>query len=413
MPSSLRLLLAGLIALVALSPAARAQSYTQTSRPFVRSPQAIAMGDAVVAFPSATTAFFYNPAHLTQVDGLRPHITILGVQASTSTGLFDQIDFVQGDLMDAIDTGVDNLPYDEQRALFDDALQLGASPSDVTGGVLLPSVVMRLGDLGVGAGLFAQTGVRYQFPAGSFDVPNVDLIGQGDVMGVVSAAYDFSNTGFEGLSTGLTAKFTHRYLSAKDQSFLDLSPETDVYLYTGNSVSIDLGALYEFGVALPLPGTFRAGFALYDLFASDFEYTFSSNLTENATDNEALIASEEASLRALYGTVSTSYRFGLSYMLPGLPGLIKETGVSVDYLGYSDPLVEQPFLAHVHLGAQVKITSLLALRAGLNQGYTTLGAGLDLGFMNVDYAYYGTEGGRLPGQVPVWNHQVQLAFGIF
>lgn len=412
MKSSIRILLVGLFALLAYSPAVQAQSYSQTSRSFVRSPQAIAMGDAVVAFPSASTAFFYNPAHLAHVGALRPHITFLGVNASTSTGLFDQISFIQGDLMDAIDVGVEDLPYEEQRALFDDALLLGATPSDVSGGVLLPSFMLRVGDVGIGAGFFARTGVRYEFPAGSFDIPNLDLVGQGDVMGVVSAAYDFSGAGLDGLSVGLTAKYTQRYLSSKSQSFLDLSPETDVYLFSGSSLGFDLGALYEIN-ALPIPGTVRAGFALYDLAGSNFDYAFDSNVTKNAEDNEALIESELVELNEFYGAVNTSYRFGLSYMLPGLPGIIKETGVTLDYLGYSDAAIDQPLLAHVHIGAQAKVTSLIALRAGLNQGYTTLGAGLDFGFLNIDYAYYGTEGGRLPGQVPVWNHQVQLAFGLF
>jgi hypothetical protein len=59
------------------------------------------------------------------------------------------------------------------------------------------------------------------------------------------------------------------------------------------------------------------------------------------------------------------------------------------------------------------VGTTLALRTGLNQGYSSFGAGIQLPFARVDYAYYGSELGRLPGQSPSFHHRVQLSIGSF
>ena len=66
----------------------------------------------------------------------------------------------------------------------------------------------------------------------------------------------------------------------------------------------------------------------------------------------------------------------------------------------------------LHLGIEATIL-MLAVRAGLNQGYYTLGAGVDLGLLRVDAATYGVELGEYPGQLEDRRYVVQatLQFG--
>ena len=51
----------------------------------------------------------------------------------------------------------------------------------------------------------------------------------------------------------------------------------------------------------------------------------------------------------------------------------------------------------VHAGAEVKLLNFIALRAGLNKGWLSMGAGLDLLFLNVDAAVFTEEMGTNPG----------------
>ncbi|TVR56070.1 MAG: hypothetical protein EA426_14115 [Spirochaetaceae bacterium] len=54
----------------------------------------------------------------------------------------------------------------------------------------------------------------------------------------------------------------------------------------------------------------------------------------------------------------------------------------------------------VHLGTEVRLLRFLSARAGLNQGYVTLGGGVHLLFLDVNFAVYTREMGRNPGDKP-------------
>lgn len=397
--------------LLGLVPAAAAQNYALTARPLVQSPTALGMGDAGVAFPTKQTVFFYNPAHLARAASIKPSITLLGVRGSLSTNLFDQIAFYEDDLDPAIEEGFENLPEDEVRRIYDEALELGRRRTFVNADVLLPSVMMQVGGIGVGGGVFAHSRVLYRFPDGGAGVPLLDLVGLGDVIVMGSAAADLGRYGVPGVTAGLTAKYTRRYLTFKEKPIDLLDADENFYLLSGNSVGVDLGLLYEPDF-VPLPGRLTAGLAVYDVAASDFSYGFDSVLNNDDEDAvQAEVDQEEARANEDFA-LHPSYRIGVAYTVPALLGLFKETGVALDYVGYSDPFIDQVFLAHISIGAQAKLARILSLRAGLNQGYPSVGAGLALGLLKVDYAFYGVEQGRLPGQVDSYNHTLQLVLSL-
>jgi hypothetical protein len=64
----------------------------------------------------------------------------------------------------------------------------------------------------------------------------------------------------------------------------------------------------------------------------------------------------------------------------------------------------------VHVGAETNL-SVLALRAGLNQGYWTAGVGLDLKLVRLDYASYGEEIGLVMGSQENRVHAIKFAMG--
>ena len=411
--------LLALFLLTLLANPTHGQSYSQTARAFVQEPAALGMGDAGVAFPTETTAFFYNPAHLTTAASPTPRVQILGVRGALSTNLFEQISFYRDDLEPAIDRGFDNLEDDELEALYNEARRLGRRRAFAGGDVLLPHVTMKLGPLGVGGGLFAHSLVRYRFEDAGAGAPAVNFAAQGDFTGLVSGAVDVSPFSAGGLSVGLTAKFTRRYLSAKDKPLDALDEDEDVYLLRADALGLDVG--FRYTLDLPLPGRLHAGLAVFDAASTGFDYAYGRTLVENgrheasgsaAQDEARLIAQEEALANERYA-LYPSYRAGLAYMASSFLSVFGETGLALDYLGYDRPLIDQSFLAHLRLGAQMRVGEIAAVRAGLSQGYPSVGAGLELGFVSLDYAFYGFEEGRLPGQVPSYNHTLRLAFGLF
>lgn len=61
----------------------------------------------------------------------------------------------------------------------------------------------------------------------------------------------------------------------------------------------------------------------------------------------------------------------------------------------------------VHLGLEIGLP-LIDIRAGLYQGYYTLGAGVNLGVLRVDAATYGVELGEYPGQLEDRRYALQV-----
>jgi hypothetical protein len=80
--------------------------------------------------------------------------------------------------------------------------------------------------------------------------------------------------------------------------------------------------------------------------------------------------------------------------LGGLSFLI-DPSVHAEYVMTSG--VDSSFWTNLHLGAEVRVLRMLRLRAGLNQGYTTLGVGLKLLFLEAHVAYFGREMGSYAG----------------
>ena len=379
------------------------------------------MGDAAVAFPSRQGVFFYNPAHLAQVARPRPHINLVGVRGLLSSNFFEQERFARTTLQPALEEGtVDSLASED----LERAIELGRTRTFAGGDVLLPSFMVRKGAVGFGGGLFTHSLVRYRATDGGAGMPYVDFTAQADAIGLASVAVDFDRLGVAGFSAGASLKYARRFLTLKEKILDRFRDAEGVYLLEGSSLGLDVGVLYELPVAVP--GQLRVGAAAYDLAARPFDYAFSSDLREefggepdpNAEpmteeETEALVAAEVARANEKYA-LSPSYRVGLAYTTPELFGLLKESGIALDYLNYAKPLAgRQVFLSRFRLGAQTTIGRLLALRAGLSQGYTTFGAGLNLPVVKIDYAYYGVEEGRLPGQLPSWNHTFQLTLSLF
>lgn len=394
---------AAILLLLLLAAPALAQTPADPARAFVPDPGVLARGGATVALPNAATAFFYNPAHLSAVPELYTPVTFFGLRGGFSSNVFDQYRFWRDDVDPAVAQGFDQLGTAEQNRLFDEALALGRKRTAVSGSMLLPAFALNRGGYSLGAGLYTQSDVRYRAENLGGGVPGIDAAGRVDLLGVAGVALPITPA----LAVGFVGKVTDRYLTLKQKPLDALEPDETVNLLHGTAVSLDAGAQ----LTVPLGGArLHVGGAVYDAVSTEFDYRLARHYgSGNATPDPASVRAEVEAAQGRY-QFSPSFRVGAGLSWPRL-GPLGSTALALDYVDYEAPAVQSVALTRVYAGLETQATPWLALRAGLHQGYPTAGAGLRLGFVRFDYAYYGVEEGRLPGQLPSWHHLFQLSFG--
>lgn len=396
-----------------------AQNRMQTNRSFVSSPKVLGMGDAGVALSSRQTAFFYNPAHMGRSASLL-HINFAGVHGAISNTVVDQVEFFNNRLQPAIDTGIDNMSDAELRRLYEDTFAQGQARSSVNGQFLLPSVMVGGKGIGVGAGVFATTGLDYRIQNAGLGLPQLNVVSTTDIMGVATVGIDLQKLmGFSGLAVGVTGKYTRRFLTVKNKPIDAFSSDENVYFIEGRSLGFDIGVLYDVGL-IPLPGTLTLGATAYDVHASDFDYVFYGTpadlpvIGDQMDSDDFVVDPVQAEKEVQYANdryaLAPSYRIGVAYSPPSM-GMLGSLNVAADYLGYNNPTVNQSFFAHLHLGAQMRLLRVFRVRGGVSQGYPTFGAGLGLGIIHFDYAFHGVEDGRIPGQIRNQRHSAQVRIG--
>jgi len=408
-------LFAALLFLIPLLNDASAQNTRMTERAFVPSVRALGMGDVGGALPSAQSPFFYNPAHAALIDS---RTTIFGVQGAVSQNVRDQLDFYSDELEDAIALDFDQ-SAESLRRLYDETMRVGRDPSQGRVGLMLPATVQRRGNAGYGLGFFTQSTFDYRVGDSGFGIPLVDLVSRTDFVAMGTVAFDLTLWGVEGASVGTNLKYTRRYLSFKSKPLDLFSPSEKVLVLDGSSFGMDLGLQY----AVPLetgPGRLTVSATIYDLLKSDFGYEYHGTVNDvpvvgrfvddESAPPQAVIDAEVDGARDRFD-LATSYRFGAAYALERV-GLLRDVQVAMDVQAYADPMIDQTFLSKVFLGVQASPVGFFDVRTGLSQGYPSLGAGVELGPVHLDYSFHGLEQGRGAGQIGTHVHTAQVMIQI-
>lgn len=85
----------------------------------------------------------------------------------------------------------------------------------------------------------------------------------------------------------------------------------------------------------------------------------------------------------------------------------------VDFLGLLDEsITTRGLLGHLRIGAELRLLTIVTLRAGIREGYVTIGAGIDLRLFSVDVAYFNEEYGTTYGSKPVDGLSVRFRIGL-
>jgi hypothetical protein len=77
--------------------------------------------------------------------------------------------------------------------------------------------------------------------------------------------------------------------------------------------------------------------------------------------------------------------------------------------GQLDPDRPTSFWTRTHVGTELTFLNFFDLRFGLNQGYFTFGTGMDLLFLDLQFALYSQEFGRYPGDQQVGGAALEIA----
>jgi hypothetical protein len=385
--------IAAFISVVSVSPSIAA---TINEIPFVPlSPEVMGMGGAFIADTHGYNSFFFNPAGFSRDQG---SFTLL----DASSWIYSRPDQLFG--------------------LVGQSLAGTSSPQSIfnfvndqvtTGGLGL-GASLGIGYVGNGLGLglviiedsmlYGQTlgGLRGDFTAtvgfiGGLSVP-LDLWGfkihlGGDIRPMIRIHAPLDNVSavpvFLALATG-------------GDAFAVLNTAKALY---GAGIGIDLGAIAELG-------WFTLGLSVRDLGGTQFKYntasfgTVMSNLGSQfrfpggtaVTDDQYVIPMDIAFGIGFHPDMGTFNRFvdpSISLDMHDLMGALAGTS-SVWTL--------------LHAGAELKLMSLFALRAGLDQGYLTFGAGLKLLVLDINFAVFTRELGTYIGDQP--NAGATLNFAI-
>lgn len=160
------------------------------------------------------------------------------------------------------------------------------------------------------------------------------------------------------------------------------------------------GTAIAFDVGLNVTvGPLTAALAVRDLGNTTFSYTTSSFAdTVNALASFTLPHGVPIDKTVAQYTIPMSFHAGLEFH-PDLGAFSKvlDPSVHAEYVVNSLTNLSSFDWNNVHLGTEVALFQFIRLRAGLNQGYVTFGAGVKLLFFDVNVAYFSRELGAYPG----------------
>ena len=160
----------------------------------------------------------------------------------------------------------------------------------------------------------------------------------------------------------------------------NFSDRLDDDLVSGSGVSLDLGAIYT----LPFVPVVDTSVAL---------------VIQNIPEMDMGDAED----------IKTQYHLGLG--LEKSFKVIKLIG-AFDYRDITGNIGEDDDIGkRLHLGAEVKLPMILAVRAGFNQGYLSAGTTIDIWVIKFDFATYAEEVGAYAGQRMDRRYAFQFTIG--
>ncbi|MDT4761938.1 hypothetical protein [Sphaerochaeta sp. PS] len=372
-------------------------AYKQTGAPFMGiNTRVLGMGGAGLGVKGYYDSFLLNPANLAGSNFKLsiPAITLTAYnpQSILESGSIDK--FVDGDTVGGAQRLFNTITQGQGDLLTTDA-----------------SVVLSVG----GFGIAIETQERIMTYLEDSDSTNTNLIAQITAAATVGFGFNIALVPDKiSIDLGVTGKGVYKtYLKGQTVSsiinlLMDESSDpadkflNGVPLAAGYAIPVTAGANvnFPFGLSLSAVGRNFNGNYSMEVFPSAntwAEKVLGSSFTDNnPTGNES-------------GTFEYDDGWKLDAGLtwaPKIGSLIKPI-IAVDVIdvmslaGLEDDALTRGFYSQTRLGASVRLLSFLDVRYGLNQGYQSIGVGLDLLVFHLDAAYYQLEYGDNLGDKPI------------
>lgn len=371
------------------------------------------MGGAFTALADDQNAPFYNPAGLTQRQGSL--LTAVEFPFSVSQDFLDFYDFIDSekDNMEKFDDLSVAKQVELIRKINNDISKL--SNRFTTG----PQVNYFSGPglFNWGVGLYTQLSASFRLRMDMI-TPALDIDAFADVAFIAPFAKGWKNLNipyFPGksfalpgkLSVGANYKRIYRTSISEKRFDVTMLDSFEPLPQTGKGWELDIASLYEFNRA------WTFGLVITDITRNKIKYGYASKVQ---TANDGTVSLTEkgsyvASIRSRVN-VGVAFRPQKFYYFPGKYFKSGDRLVLLadlrDIIDSDKKLMGETFWTKLHVGAEYS-WFLFQFRGGLNQGYPTIGLGVGLLALKLDYAYYTDELGRFAGQRPESNHMVSLA----
>lgn len=245
-------------------------------------------------------------------------------------------------------------------------------------------------------------------------VGDVDVYGRGGTtalgttldatvtMGLIGGYAHPFHFGATTVNLGGDVKYLKR-TEVRDLGLLDVMESTNsdsgaisADVYTGSGLGFDIGTIVE-------RGPWSLGLALRDVGGTAFEYVYLDSI--NPDDPSSLIPGSTSGTEVTGYAIPMSMNVGFGWDPEPPRGLrfFFDPMVHAEWqhvMYKEDPDRVPSFWAELHAGTEVRVFRFIKVRAGINQGYPTVGAGIKLLFLDVNMAYFGREIGRYAGTKP-------------
>jgi opacity protein-like surface antigen len=375
--SKLPLAAALAVALGIIPIAASAQQPTSREYPTLyKSPRSMGMGGAYVAVGGRTDTLFYNPAGLSAMPQDKGwEVNLLGITAEYSRNAKDFVKDL-GDALDTQDTNGSGSSSDEELQAVNNVLakyrgkDLHARVADFT------SIGKSYDRFAFGIGGIANARIdalaHQGFGADGFLEVNADAT----YGGIAGASYALTPN----IAAGLAIKVLHRETlihNFSEREFVDNQDKLDDYIQKdlrkgGDAVGVDAGIFWKFAPISPFKPTL--GLSVLNI----------GNLTFGKA-----------------GKIPQSVNIGVS-VNPTIP-LFRSLTVAADYIDILNNFDQDKDVSkRLRYGAEIQLFDVwpaeMAVRAGMYEGYPTVGADLRLFIFMLSYTMYTEEIGAYAGQ---------------
>jgi hypothetical protein len=331
---------------------------------FYRGVRPLGMGGAFTAVADDENAIFYNPAGLNSIQGFQ-QVEILNPIAEMSE---KTLKFYK-DLNEALDA-----PQSEKDQKTADVLNRYIGEHLHMRTSVFPNVVLH--NFGIGVLGQAVFDGEVHNPLGS---TFLQVRGGYDLALLVSGAYGVFG---QYLQIGATGKIIRRSLLDKAYTANEIVSQNGISLSDDIQNGVGIGG--DIGAILRLPVLFTPAIGITVQNVRGINLDKAGKISEQINAGIAL---------------KPPFPIGQLVLAADVMDLGKESGSDDD------------LYKRVHMGAEYTPFRMLSLRAGLNQGYPTFGATLDLWLLKIVGAYYVEEIGAFAGQRDDQRYVLQASLG--